>query len=257
MMNLLIVDDEVFAIQGILDGVDWSRLAFEKVLTANSFSQATAIFKAQSVDVLLCDIEMPMGSGIDLIEWVGQNYPQTVSIILSCHDEFDFAQQAIRLNCMEYCVKPIDPDELSKVLARAIRLVQQKQKRLIYEDVGRQLSHVLDSGDETGERKSFTEEVARHIAEHIGENLTVENLASQFHVSPDHLTRTFKKRFTKTVIEYITDQRMYLASELIRKSNLSITMISAKVGYNNYSYFTKVFRKHFGMSPRQYAERHS
>ena len=239
-MNLLIVDDEVFAIEGILDGVDWSKLEFQEVFTANSFSQAVDIFRSHLVDVLLCDIEMPMGTGLDLIEWVREHHPETVNIILSCHDRFDFAQQAVKLNCLDYCLKPATPHILAELLGRASEVVKKQQQQTLFEDVGRRFSRVLISDERDSEaRRNIAEEVAQHVVEHIEETMTVEDLANHFYVSADHLTRIFKKQFGKTVIDYITEQRMFLAGELIRNSDLSITMISAKVGFNNYSYFTK------------------
>ena len=256
-MNLLIVDDEIFAIQGILDGVDWSNLEFAQIFTANSYEQAISIFAANNVDILMCDIEMPMRSGLDLIEWVRDNQPETVSIILSCHDRFDFARQALRLNCMEYCLKPATPHMLADVLKRASDMVRQNRQHNLFEDVGRHFAHVLMPGEEmTDERRSLAEEVAKHIVGHIEDSLSVEELAGQFFISADHLTRIFKKHFGKTVIDYITEQRMYLARELIKNSQLTITMISARVGYSNYSYFTKVFRRHYGMTPREYAQKY-
>ena len=69
-MNLLIVDDEMFAIQGILDDVPWEQLKFDNIYTANSYAQAVNIFRSHKVDILLCDIEMPMGNGLDLVQWV-------------------------------------------------------------------------------------------------------------------------------------------------------------------------------------------
>ena len=97
-MKLLIVDDEIYAIQGILDSVDWQKLAFEEVLTANSYAQAVNEFMKQSIDVLLCDIEMPYGSGLDLVEWVKAHYPETECIFLTCHSDFDFARQTLSIS---------------------------------------------------------------------------------------------------------------------------------------------------------------
>lgn len=68
-MNLAIVDDEVIAIQGILDSVDWERMKLDKVLTANSYAQAVNLFLQEKIDILICDIEMPFGSGCSL--WSG------------------------------------------------------------------------------------------------------------------------------------------------------------------------------------------
>jgi two-component system response regulator YesN len=69
-MNLLIVDDEILAVQGILDGVEWDKLSFDRVLTANSYAQAVNIFLENQIDVMLCDIEMPYGIGTELVQWV-------------------------------------------------------------------------------------------------------------------------------------------------------------------------------------------
>lgn len=66
-MNLLIVDDEVLAIQGLVDDMDWKKLDFDEVFTANSYAQAVNIMNKQEIDVLLCDIEMPLRSGVELV----------------------------------------------------------------------------------------------------------------------------------------------------------------------------------------------
>ena len=58
-MNILIVDDEELAVQGILDGVNWNQLSFDKVLTARSYQDAVSIFNNTYVDILVTDIEMP------------------------------------------------------------------------------------------------------------------------------------------------------------------------------------------------------
>lgn len=111
-MNLMIVDDEVVAIQGLVDDVPWDRLNFEEILTANSYAQAVNLFRTKKVDILLCDIEMPVGNGIELVRWVRENYPKTVCIFLTCHDDFEFARRAIALECLGYILKPADTEEV-------------------------------------------------------------------------------------------------------------------------------------------------
>ena len=71
-MNLLIVDDEIFVIQGLLDSVNWEQLGLDKIFIANNFAQAVNIFMQNEINILLSDIEMPFGSGIDLVEWVNR-----------------------------------------------------------------------------------------------------------------------------------------------------------------------------------------
>ena len=57
------------------------------------------------------------------------------------------------------------------------------------------------------------------------------------------------------MVDYIIKKRLELAKMLLEQNKLSITMISARVGYNNYSYFTKMFKKMYGMTPREYQHR--
>lgn len=256
-MNLLIVDDEKYAIQGILDGVAWDKLEFKEVLTANSFAQAVELFEARRIDVLLCDIEMPMGSGLDLIEWAREHSPDTVNIILSCHDRFDFARQAVKLQCLDYVMKPATPEALLEALGKAIIEIKERRRQALLQEVGKQYAHIVaPAEEESAGRTSLAEQVAQYILAHIDAALTVEELANRFYVSADHLTRTFKKRYGKTIIQYIAEQRMFLAGELIQHTPLTITTIAEKVGYFHYPYFVKMFRKHYGMTPREYAQQY-
>ena len=94
--------------------------------------------------------------------------------------------------------------------------------------------------------------VVDYINQHLSEELSVRSLANMAYVSPDHLTRSFKKRFSMTVSDYILQRRMTLAGELLRDNKLTITMVSDCVGFGNYSYFTEQFKKYYGMTPREY-----
>ena len=80
-MNILIVDDEELAVQGILDGVNWEQLSFDKVLTARSYEDAVSIFGNTYIDILVSDIEMPGESGLKLIEYVNAHSPMRVAAI--------------------------------------------------------------------------------------------------------------------------------------------------------------------------------
>ncbi|MCS6827936.1 MAG: response regulator, partial [Caldilinea sp.] len=186
-MNLLIVDDEKYAIQGILDGVAWERLEFKEVLTANSFAQAVEIFGVRRIDAMLCDIEMPMGSGLDLIEWVREHSPETVNIILSCHDRFDFARQAVKLQCFDYVMKPATSEALLEVLDKAIAEVKERRRQALLQEVGKQYAHIVAPAEESAGRASLAEQAAHYILAHIDEPLTVDDLADRLYVSADHL----------------------------------------------------------------------
>ena len=250
-MNILIVDDEQLAVQGILDGVDWDRLGFDKVLTANNYTEAVNIFKNTYIDILLSDIEMPGESGLKLIEYVNEHSPNTECVILTCHDEFDYARTAVRLNCMEYVLKPIRYQKLTEILLRAQERVEKRRG----DEQMAQLGHrYIDSlaQEARGDTVNAMETAVSYIEEHLSEDLSVRDLAGVCFVSADHLTRLFKKNTGMTVSEYIQDKRFRLAGELLSRGDLSVSMVSNAVGFGNYSYFTEQFKKYYGMTPRDY-----
>ncbi len=118
-MNLLIVDDELGAIQTIMKHLCWERLKFDEVYTASNKAQAIERIQQYPIDVLLCDIEMPMGSGLELVEWVRDNTEDMGCIFMTCHAEFTYVQKAMQLGSYDYILKPLDFEKLEKILYKA------------------------------------------------------------------------------------------------------------------------------------------
>lgn len=250
-MNLLIVDDEIFSIQGILDSVDWTKVKFDKVLTANNFSQAMNIFLQDRIDILLCDIEMPFGNGIELVGWVKEHYPKVECVFLTCHGEFTFASSAIKLQCFDYILKPVPTDVLENTLLRAQKKIEQEKQDQNYLEYGKMYVNQMKENTEEEQTGDVVYKIKAYIKENIAEELNVEMLARLVNLSPDYLTKVFKKETQLTLNDYIIQQRMFLAKELLMTSNMSVNRVSDKTGYTNYSYFSKAFKKYYGVSPRE------
>ncbi|CAM4226157.1 helix-turn-helix domain-containing protein [Paenibacillus alkaliterrae] len=134
MYHALLVDDEVHAVRGLQAGVHWERLNVGSVYTAHSLKQAQEIFQAHSVHVMVCDIEMPQGSGLELAAWVKEHYPETETIFLTCHSDFQFAKQAIQLDSFEYLLKPVDYSELESVIGRALGKMAKERELRSFEE---------------------------------------------------------------------------------------------------------------------------
>lgn len=120
MISILLVDDEIASLNGLKNGVDWQGLGIGTVHTAQNAEQARQVFACQAVDLMLCDIEMPRESGLQLMEWVVQNHPDAVFLFYTCHDRFDFVQRALRLGAFDYLLKPFPYGKLEQVLERAL-----------------------------------------------------------------------------------------------------------------------------------------
>ncbi|MFD0693387.1 response regulator [Paenibacillus sp. GCM10027628] len=124
MFSLLIVDDEPLAIRGIQSAIDWKRLGIDPIHTANNAAQAKEVYGNHRIDMMLCDIEMPQDSGLDLLGWVKVHSPDTETVFLTCHADFAFAKQAIQLGSFDYLLKPIPPEELATVIRRVIEKIR-------------------------------------------------------------------------------------------------------------------------------------
>lgn len=117
MIKVLIVDDEPFIRQGLRILIDWNELGFEIADEAANGKEAIQLLQEHQYDLIIADIKMPNINGIELIEFVYKNKLSDAKfIILSGFYEFDYAKKAIKYNVAEYILKPIQKDELVRVL---------------------------------------------------------------------------------------------------------------------------------------------
>ncbi|WP_040948395.1 response regulator transcription factor [Gorillibacterium massiliense] len=120
MYSLLIVDDEKYAVKGLIAGFDWPSLNITRIIESFDVAQAKELLQNQSVDLAILDIEMPGANGLELADWMhSQNY-QTEIIFLTGHANFAYAQKAMQLGTFRYLLKPVNYDEMRNVIAEAV-----------------------------------------------------------------------------------------------------------------------------------------
>ena len=103
--------------------------------------------------------------------------------------------------------------------------------------------------------KNITE-VLTYINQHLNEDLSIPVLASKCFLSKYHLMRKFKSYTGYTLHQYILQKRLYMAKSMLTKGE-TLTNISQKAGFNDYSTFVRAFKKEFGLSPREYTKGYS
>jgi two-component system response regulator YesN len=145
MYKLLIVDDEMYAVQAVQTGIEWSELGIADVLCAYDADEAKTVLQQQSIDVMICDIEMPDCNGVELLEWVNEFSPATLTIFLTGHADFAYAQQIVHLGGFDYLLKPIKYDQLQGVVARALIEVEQEREARRFEELYRTYTKLRDT----------------------------------------------------------------------------------------------------------------
>ncbi len=118
-MKLLLVDDEVFSVEALQNTIDWQELGINKIYACYDAEDAKDILSDETIDLMITDIEMPSGSGIDLLKWIDDNKIPVVSMLLTCHPDFAYARDAIRYKAFAYLLKPFQIQEVCDTVKKA------------------------------------------------------------------------------------------------------------------------------------------
>lgn len=127
-MRLLIVDDDILTVDVVRNGLPWQQLDISSVETAHSMSSAQKIIRQDTPELILCDIEMPGGSGIELLKWIREREYLCEFIFLTCHESFDFAASAIEYGAIGYITKPFTPEKTIPVITKAVSKISMKMQ---------------------------------------------------------------------------------------------------------------------------------
>lgn len=97
--------------------------------------------------------------------------------------------------------------------------------------------------------------ILRYIEENISENLSLQKISEKINLTKEYTSYIFKKEMKKSLTNYINERKMLYAKKLILHHEMSLSDIAAHLGYSNYNYFSRLFKKHFNISPIAFKNR--
>ena len=133
-MTVLIVDDQPDVVRGEEQGINWTSLGVDRILSAYSVPEAEKLLLSEPVSVLLCDIEMPPRSGLELLELIRERKLPTRCIFLSAHAEFTYAQEAVRLGGGDNILQPAPYSEIEDAVLRALDDIKEKAPVSVHQE---------------------------------------------------------------------------------------------------------------------------
>jgi two-component system, response regulator YesN len=151
--KVFFVEDEIITREGIRDNVNWQASGFEFCGEAADGEMALPLLRTTQPDVLITDIKMPFMDGLQLSKIVRERMPWVKIIILSGHDEFEYAQKAISLGVTDYLLKPVTVQKLQNVLQKLS--VQLDQERKEQDNLKKLQEQVQESQETLRERHLF------------------------------------------------------------------------------------------------------
>lgn len=141
MYNVMLVDDDYPVLEYLSESIPWEDLGLRLQGIYENGAAAHEAALRETPDILVTDIGMPKMNGLELIRLVKQMNPNLRTVILSCHNEFQYAQQALKLNVQEYILKEtLDPGDLEKLLEQFRRSLDQERSMNVET---RRLEHLI------------------------------------------------------------------------------------------------------------------
>lgn len=126
-----------------------------------------------------------------------------------------------------------------------------EQSRLLYSVI---CGLIPGSRPEDSDNTRPVQQAIQYIQAHLGEDLSLKQIAAEVHISPPHLTRLFRAELRHSPHEYVIQMRMNRAKHLLKTTALPIKAIAAEVGYGSESSFTGAFTERIGISPRKFRD---
>ncbi|WP_019910106.1 response regulator [Paenibacillus sp. HW567] len=125
MIKAVVVDDERLVRKGFISLIDWASFGVVIVGEAGDGNAALALLREQEADLLFVDITMPGMTGFELIRQVRMRFPAIRCVVLTCHHEFDYVQEALRLGAVDYIVKTLlEVENADETIRRLVERVK-------------------------------------------------------------------------------------------------------------------------------------
>lgn len=141
MLKVFLVEDESVMREGLRDNIPWQQCGYRFVGEAADGEMALPLIRKVQPDVLITDIKMPFMDGLSLSRIVHEEFPNTKIIILSGHDDFEYARQAIQIGVEQYLLKPVTRAALQKVLFEIREKIENEQEQVNYKEQFRDELH--------------------------------------------------------------------------------------------------------------------
>jgi YesN/AraC family two-component response regulator len=235
MYRLLIVDDEEDIRRGLALFFPWDEIGFEVIGTADNGKVAFEMVRSGTVDVVFCDIRMPVMSGIDLAKAIFEAGLKAPVVFLSAFKDFSYAQQALQFGVRGYVLKPTDYANIRSVFGKLKRELDSERLPPPAE---------ADDGDRalSGPRGDVVVAAVRSYVERDCARATLKGAARVVHMNSQYLSRLFKERAGENFHVFLARVRMEKAAQLLRDGGYLTYEVSAIVGYGNQKNFTRAFQ---------------
>lgn len=248
MYNVLVADDE--PIERVIVTKILKKHFGESLEIIQAVNGREAVKKAEenNCKIAFLDIEMPGMSGLEAAEEIRTNMEFCNIVFITAFDEFNYVRKALTIKALDYLLKPVSEEELITVAEEAVHLLE-KEKEVRCEEC-----RIIE--DKSDIRMNVvTGRIRQYIESHYSEDISLQDIAGTLHYSDAYFCKIFKQNFDKNFLVYLAEFRVEKAKKLLDDLLLNVKEVGTLVGYPDSNYFTKVFKRHTGLTPTEYRGR--
>lgn len=243
MHSILLVEDERWVRTALRKTIEKTGLAFRVIHEITNGVEAVDWLNDHAVDLMLTDIRMPVMDGLALMEEIRRRKIGTDVVIVSGHDDFAYAQRAIRSGAFDYMLKPVEAENMKVCLQKWLN--HRNQEVIVQPE-----DNFVDLKE-----LSSVEQVIRRIDSMPVPDMTLTEAAAMVHLNPSYFCKLFKQQTHVNFTDYVTKVRMKEATRLLEKTSLRISEIAERLGYADLAYFSNTFKKTMGSTPSDYRKK--
>ena len=226
------------------------------VLTAKNGKQALRIIQREELDIVISDVMMPVMDGIELTRLIknDKNYAQLPVILLTAKTQEEDKNKGYEMGADDYITKPFN---LNDLMLRVENIIKNRYR--IREKFKSQTEYKVEEQHYSNPDEAFVEKAIECIKNHLEDaDYDRESFANDMCISSSTLYNKLRAITGQSVTGFITSVRLKEACRIARSTpGISVTELSVKVGFNTPKYFTKCFKKEFGMLLKEYLENES
>lgn len=244
MRTLIIVEDESEIRNGLVELIPWAEIGFEVTASFENGTQAINWLRRHHVDVVVTDIMMPNGTGLDVAEMLSREQRMEMIVFYSAFQDFRYAQLGIKYGVKRYITKDMGYQELIDVFREAKRDLD-----LAYHHAAAKVSEELpqESADAVGSLMRYLQKNYR--------NATLQSAAEVVRMNPSYLSTYIKKHLNENFKAILTRIRMEKAYELLSDPTYRVADVCRMVGYHDDRMFIRCFRQQYGVTPGEFRKR--
>lgn len=204
-------------------------------------------------DIICFEYDFPNIGRLQILQQAKHAFPSIPILMITEHHSEALAIWALRARVWDYLVKPITFDDLCRRITTLSSFRQRPSSAHTRNMVlPYQTASSITGIDAPLPRKQPLHRAIEYFDENYQDKVSISVLAQLCNMSPSQFTRAFKREFGATVRTYLVSYRIDRACELLSNSMLSVGDIAFTCGFHDHAYFSRMFRRHTGMSPSDY-----